>query len=299
MAKPETVEQYYSSRPFIPKPSIDTANGHFNVFRLEERGMEEEAPIVFGRKNYFKICLTTGKSIIHYADKSMEIQNHGLFFANPQVPYNWEPLSEEQTGYSCIFTETFFENYGRLKDYPVFKPGGVPVYELTPIEYQTVAGIFSQLSEEKSSNFEFRDDVLRNLVFQLVHHTLKMRPAANVVVEKSNAANRIAALFTQLLEKQFPIKDSMHTIELRSASDFAQQLAVHVNHLNKSIKQVTDKTTSEIIMDRLLTEAKILLKHSSWTIAEISYALGFEGPTHFSSFFRKHLQLTPTQFRKE
>ena len=297
MTKPETIEDYYANRPFLKKGSLSKEVGHFNVFRIEEQQSDEATPVAYGRKDFFKICLTKGKSRIHYADKSMEIMRHGLLFANPLIPYNWEPLEAKQIGYTCIFTESFFNNYGRLKDYPVFKPGGLPVYELTGEEFKQIGGIFGQMVEEKDSSFEFRDDVLRNLVFQLIHSTLKMKPATNLISEKANAATRITSLFIELLEKQFPVENTMDGVELRSASDFARQLAVHVNHLNKSVKEVTQKTTSEVIMERLLKEAKILLKHSRWTISEIAYSLGFEGPTHFSSFFRKQVQLSPSQFR--
>jgi AraC-like DNA-binding protein len=52
-----------------------------------------------------------------------------------------------------------------------------------------------------------------------------------------------------------------------------------------------------VISERLLQEAKILLKHTDWNISEIAYSLGFEEPTHFNNFFKKNIQLTPRQFR--
>jgi AraC-like DNA-binding protein len=85
---------------------------------------------------------------------------------------------------------------------------------------------------------------------------------------------------------------------LRSASDFAKQLNIHVNHLNRAIKETTDKTTSQIIAERVLLEAKTLLKHSSWNVSEISNALGFTEATHFNNFFKKHSTLSPLKFRK-
>ena len=82
-----------------------------------------------------------------------------------------------------------------------------------------------------------------------------------------------------------------------SASEFASQLNVHVNHLNRAIKETSDKTTSQIIGERIVQEAKILLKHSPWNVSEIGYALGFTETTHFNNFFKKHVQLSPLKFR--
>lgn len=298
MNKIQSLEEFYAERS-LPNPN-DLLSGleHLNVFRIEETNADKSLPVAFNRKDYFKICLTKGKSRIHYAERSFEISKYALLFANPLIPYNWEPLEPEQKGFSCIFSEDFFVNYGSLKEYPVFKPGGYPVYELDSTEVTTISSIFRQMIEELDSNFEYKGDVLRNLVFQLIHSTLKMRPSEMVIREKQNGPSRIASLFIELLEKQFPIEGNDDRVQLRSASDFANQLSVHVNHLNKSIKDVTQRTTTELIMQRLLKEAKIMLKHRNWNISEIAYKLGFESPTHFNSFFRKHASLSPSQFRR-
>jgi AraC-like DNA-binding protein len=269
---------------------------HLNVFRIEEQIADPKLSSTFNRKEYFKICLTKGKSVIHFADRSFEIKEYALLFANPLVPYSWEPLEPEQKGFSCIFSEGFFSNYGELKDYPVFMPGGYPVYELNSSEVGPIASIFRQMIEELDSDFEFKGDVLKNLVFRLILTTLKMRPSESIIQDKQKASSRIATHFIELLDKQFPLADD-DRVQFRSPSDFANQLAVHVNHLNKSVKDITQKTTSELIMDRLFKEAKILLKHSSWNISEIAYKLGFESPTHFYSFFKKHASLSPSKFR--
>lgn len=295
--KPETVEEYYAQRPFIKTSDLNGEEGHFNVFKIETINEDNPETIAYGHKDYFKICVVSGRSNIHYADKSFEIKEHGLLFAHPLIPYNWEPLDKKQNGYTSIFTESFFEDQGNLKKYPFFQPGGYPVYELNEAEFLTLTDIFRQIEKEKNSDFEYKNDVICNLIFQLIHSALKMRPATNVVIEKNNAPGRITALFMNLLESQFPIKNTIDGITLRSASEFASQMAVHVNHLNKSVKEITQKTTSELIAERLLKEAKIMLKHSSWAISEIAYTLGFEDPAHFSTFFRKQLNLSPSQYR--
>ncbi|UZT99199.1 helix-turn-helix transcriptional regulator [Chryseobacterium fluminis] len=298
MIKPETLEDYYAKRPFLKTSDLKKEEGHFNILSISRKNQpEHHHPVSYSRKEYFKICLISGKSQIHYADKSFEIQKHGLLFANPLIPYNWEPIDGLQSGYSCIFTESFFNNFGDIKKYPFFQPGGYPVYELSTSELLYLENIFVQMKHEKDSDFEYKDDVLRNLVFQLIHSALKMRPSENILPEKQNSAARITSLFIDLLESQFPISSASGAITLRSASDFAGQMSVHVNHLNKSVKEAMSRTTSEMISERILKEAKILLKHSSWAISEIAYALGFEGPSHFSTFFRKHLKLSPSQFR--
>jgi AraC-like DNA-binding protein len=104
-------------------------------------------------------------------------------------------------------------------------------------------------------------------------------------------------LFIELLERQFPIESQNQKLALRTAKDYADRLSVHVNHLNKVLKENTGKTTTEIISSRITQEAKILLKQTDWNISEIAYCLGFEQLAHFSNFFRKQTSIAPNLFR--
>lgn len=123
-----------------------------------------------------------------------------------------------------------------------------------------------------------------------------MRPA-ETMTRHSDAASRIAVQFLELLERQFPIEHVDQPLRLRSAQAFADKLSVHVNHLNRSVKHVTGKSTTAHISQRIVTEALALLQHTNWTVAQIAYALGFEYPTYFNNFFKKATGKSPTTFR--
>ena len=73
--------------------------GHFNVFRLEDFASENARPVPFSRRDYYKISLITGRTKINYADKTLYIDQQGLLFSNPQIPYNLERL-DGKTGLS-------------------------------------------------------------------------------------------------------------------------------------------------------------------------------------------------------
>jgi AraC-like DNA-binding protein len=73
---------------------------------------------------------------------------------------------------------------------------------------------------------------------------------------------------------------------------------VHVNHLNRSLKEITGKTTSQLIRERVIREAKALLMHTDWNISEIAWCLGFEELPHFINYFKKDALLTPKAFRQ-
>ena len=297
MRKVETIEEFYK-RKFDGVPeNIRGAIGHFNVFKLDPFVGGNAKPVPYSRRDYFKIMLVDGNYKMNYADQVLEIRDKALVFSNPQIPYSCEHTDRIKSGFFCIFTPTFFHQYGNLNQYSVFHPGGRHVFELTSSQAEQIASVFLRMFDEISSDYVHKYDVLRSLVFELLHFAMKMEPLPQLDKQPPNASQRISNLFLELLERQFPIDETHHSLNLRSASDFAAQLNVHVNHLNRAVKETTDKTTSQIIAERILQESKILLKHSPWTVSEIAYALGFTEPTHFNNFFKKHLQLSPLKFR--
>jgi len=271
--------------------------GHFNVFRIDECACKRNRPTPYSRKDFYKITLLKGKTLIHYADKTVQSDRYALLFSNPMIPYNWEPQDDDQSGFFCIFTEDFFSQYGVLKEYPMFKPGHNKVYILSDEQLVEVEAIYAEMYEEISSDFLFKYDAIRGLVFKLIHLAIKMQPAEAAYYSASNGSTRIASLFSELLERQFPIESTMQSMRLRSPVDFAEQLSVHVNHLNRSLKEITGKTTSQLIAERVSQEARVLLKRTNWNISEIAYSLGFEELPHFINFFKKHFGQTPKAFR--
>ncbi|HLR31526.1 MAG TPA: hypothetical protein VK074_03500, partial [Fodinibius sp.] len=57
---------------------------------------------------------------------------------------------------------------------------------------------------EIAADYEYKYDLLRNYVLELIHHGQKLQPAS-ALHSKHNAAERITSLFVELLERQFPI----------------------------------------------------------------------------------------------
>ena len=297
MIKVERIEVFFQRKfDWIPD-NIRNEIGHFNVFEHEPVELGKTKPLPYKRRDFFKIMLVIGNINMNYADQVIAVKKQALFFSNPQIPYNCENLERIEDGFYCIFNQHFFHQFGDLNQYSVFQPGGNHVFELTDEQVIQITGIYKKMFEEINSDYVHKYDVLRNLVFELLHFGMKIQPAAKSEKQLINASQRISTLFLELLERQFPIDEDHQTFGLRSASDFSNQLNVHVNHLNRAVKETTEKTTSQIIAERILQEAKILLKHSAWTVSEIAYALGFTEVTHFNNFFKKHVQLSPLKFR--
>jgi len=297
MNKVESIEEFYQRKFGSVPERIQKEIGHFNVFKLDPFVGRNAKPVPYKKRDYFKIMLVIGNSKVHYADKVVEVKKQALSFSNPQIPYKWENTETIQGGLFCVFDESFFHQFGNLEQYTIFQPNGTHIFELSDDQVIKVSGFFERMFEEIDSDYIYKYDVLRTLVFELLHFAMKMQPSASIAKQEINASQRISMLFQELLERQFPIDTPQQTLSLRSPSDYANRLNIHVNHLNRALKETTQKTTYQHINERILQEAKILLKHSSWNISEIAYALGFNEATHFSNFFKKHTNLSPSEFR--
>jgi len=147
-------------------------------------------------------------------------------------------------------------------------------------------------------DYHYKAELTRNCIAVIIHEALRIQPPQNGSTQK-NAATRIAHLFMDLLERQFPIDSTADPLRLRTAQDFAENLSVHINYLNRSVKEVTGKPTSAHIAERIAAEAKALLQHTDWSVADIAYSLGFEYPTYFNNYFKRVTGTTPKSFRKQ
>ncbi|MFO7258114.1 MAG: helix-turn-helix domain-containing protein [Bacteroidota bacterium] len=276
--------------------------GHFNVFDTASiyRSGKKKAEMPYNRRTYYKISLIKGRNRVECADKVVNIEDYAILFATPRIPYRYVPLDQNQAGHFCVFTAEFMPKSKtgfELEKLPIFSPQSDFVFQLTLDQYNDIELIYKKMHSEIESDYAYKYDLLRTYALELIHYGQKLKPLQSTN-GSTNASARILSLFIELLERQFPIESPNQTIQLRTASDFANTLKIHVNYLNKVLKETTGKTTTEIIASRINQEAKILLRQTTWNISEIAYSLGFEEVAHFSNFFKKHSKVSPAAFRE-
>lgn len=279
----------------------NTDLGHFNVFDIAKFYYcnNKKTEMSYNRRLYYKISLIKGTNLVEYADKTVLIEKQGILFATPKIPYRYTPQSTEQAGYFCVFTRDFLSKLHTgvlLDDLPIYQPQTDFVFQLNDEQFADIEMIFKKMDAEMSSSYAYKYDLLRNYVLELIHVGQKLKPIQTTRV-LTNAASRISALFIELLERQFPIESDVQKIQLKTPLDFATSLGVHINHLNKVLKETTGRSTTEIINSRLAEEAKILLKQTQWNVSEIAFALGFDEVAHFSNFFKKQTSISPLKYR--
>jgi AraC family transcriptional activator of pobA len=295
MAAREMMAEYYQRYGAGQLPARQ-----FAVYRLEDFVRTETYPHV--RRDFYKIKLMRNvQGILSYADQRVTVQDSALVLVNPLIPHSWERQGGSPTGFACLFTEDFVTQQLKTSSVagsPLFRAGATPVLFPPPETTNKIAGVFEDMLAEMQSDYANKYDLLRSYVHIILHQAQKLAPA-EAPCRPGNSAARLSAAFLELLDGLFPIATPQHALPLRNANEFARHLAVHTNHLNKALKETTGKTTTEHIAEKLVAEAKALLRHSNWSSAEIGYCLGFEHASNFNSFFRRHAGCPPSQYRRQ
>jgi len=282
-------------------PLASPSGGEITVLTMQEAecGMGH-----YDRRDVFKCVLVRqGVNELHYATRSYRIDRPALVFTNRLVPFSWEPVegSVEQEGYICAFTEPFLQSAMRgvsLKESVLYRVDGNPVYYLDEEQQRYLSEVFARMCRDFDSDYAHKDDLLRSQLSLLVHEAARLQPASPYPSVATNAAERVTNLFLSLLDIQFPVTRAYHEPLLKNAQDFADRLAIHVNSLNRSVKEVTGKPTTAHIAERLTSEAKLLLHHTDWSVGDIADRLGFEYATYFHRFFKQHTGTTPLAYRQ-
>jgi AraC family transcriptional activator of pobA len=287
-------------KEFAEIPGLNTKELHLNGFKVHELPASLEMPVSTGRRDFYKFGLVSGDLTIYYGDKLLEITGTVLFFVNPHVVHTVVRRSQSVTGYACLFTEGFIASSERtriLKNSPLFHTGDNPVIQLNTEQAAFMKGLFQKMLAVHQDDYPYKAEMIRSCIEFIIHEALRIQPSQHVP-QFHNAATRITHLFMDMLQRQFPIEHSHEPLKLRAAQDYAAGLSVHVNYLNRSVKEVTGKPTSVHIAERITAEAKALLQHTDWSVADIAYALGFEYPTYFNNYFKRVTGASPTSYRK-
>lgn len=277
--------------------SMKEEKAYFKVWQHRKRLNK----VVFSYANYFIVSLFLERGRLSYADKWIEIMPGTVVFANPALPSAWEPMLNEETGekgFSFMFSNEFIrkEEWGFLLNTPLLDLTLRQTIFLKQEALNNVKMLFQRMMEVSQTDNGMKEEMMHSLLHLIIYEAMHGKEERPYKVQH-NAAQRTVELFLLLLDRQFPINYPHEKLEMRSATDYAQRLSIHVNHLNRVVKQVTGKTTTEIIASRITKEAIRLLHDTQLNIAEVAYTLGFEEQASFSGFLKRRTGKSPKEIR--
>lgn len=244
--------------------------------------------------SFYQLIWFKSKKGKHFVDfKSFDIKKERLFFiAKGQIHY-FEKRKDYQ-GLLLHFNESFLLQSERDIDffinYNLFNHLETPYFQVPLTLMSELNAYIHQLRNEIENTDSFgHESILTNTLKSLLI-TIEREKRKDLQEDKPSYATSLTLLkFRKLLEINYA--------KNWSVSMYAEELNISTKALNNLMKSKAGKTTSAIITNRIILEAKRQLCHSNSFVNEIGYGLGFQDPSYFVKFFKKHVKHTPTDFR--
>lgn len=246
------------------------------------------------RTSFFSILWFQKGNPTHMVDfNPVDIKPNTILFLNKAIVQQFDKKGAFD-GKAILFSENFFckteQDTTFLKSTMLFNDlfwGG----QIRLLESNAVfSGLFDQIEVElKNSRDNFQYDILRNLLHNLLLCSERERQKQDFTEIKKSTDLDYVLHFKDILERQY--KDQ------KQVSGFAYALGMTEKRLNQATSKILGKTPKQIIDERIMLEAKRLLVHTNESIKEIGFELGFEEPTNFIKYFKKHHLTTPVEFR--
>ena len=175
-------------------------------------------------------------------------------------------------------------------EFPYFQQDREHIISLNLAESELIQQSFKNIVAEYDRFSPEKDHILVNLTLILL---LRIREIYRLHVREINKNisrhDQLANQFKRSVEKNF-----MH---LRSVQAYAEKLFVSPSHLSDMVRKSAGRSPLDIIHDTLYLEARVLLRSTEKSIAEISQYLNFEDQSHFSHFVKKRSGMSPLQLR--
>lgn len=253
------------------------------------------------RREFYKILfITKGVGVFTLGVNTYYIDEPTILFIHPNEIISWKNLADESAGHFCLFKKRFMDEHPMLKvvmdKHNLLTDTAKSVIRLPANTVESIDKLFLQMHEEEVVGSALAEDALQAYMQLIMVASAKVdvHPRPDTITDEF----RHVYGFFQLLEKETSGINYSNPIRIRTAKEFADNLAVHPNHLNALLKKHTGQNVSTHIKNRLLEESKVLLLQTDWTLQNIGYSIGFAEQPNFSQFFKKNIGITPAAFRR-
>lgn len=248
------------------------------------------------RTGFYHIIWFQKGNPTHLVDfNPIKIKPQTLLFLNKDIVQRYDNTTKFEAK-AIVFTDNFFckteADTKFLRNNILFND----LFYVSQIQIVKHTKLFADLLQQMADELQnIKDksqaDILKNLLHNFLLHSEREKRKQNFIEIKKDADLDYVMLFKDLLEINYKNQ--------KQVNYYAKEIIITEKRLNQATSKVLGKSPKEIIDDRIMLEAKRILAHTTESVKEICYYLGFEEPTNFIKYFRKHTQTTPVEFREQ
>ncbi|SDQ05135.1 AraC-type DNA-binding protein [Chryseobacterium soldanellicola] len=252
----------------------------------------------FRPENPAFIFIKTGSIKLRQHFSDLELSANMFMVTDPQTVYEMISVSDDfqsrMVSYKREFISALSLRFNRLIGYRYFRQQmnrGVP---FDPAEMEVVwkSVNFLKYILDTETEILYKKEVVEHLfsVFCYQMAGIISKEDSHAVNQMSRQEEIVFIFLTDLAENH----QKQRTVEF-----YAERQSITTRHLSSVVKSITGKSASQIISAIVINEAKVLLNSSNKPVSEISNMLGFSDQYSFSHFFKKHLEVSPSQYRHQ
>lgn len=246
---------------------------------------------------YEVIWFQEGKGMHTVDFRDYPVEAGSLFFLAPGQVHHFEE-GERFRGVILRFCPDFLRDEQADEDlfinYSLFHTFGTAPYCVLRSEegVRVLSALVEQMQQELQHTAVFGHlDLLRALMKMfLIHARRHGERRGQVELDTVKPSHRLFVRFRRLVETEY---EALHTVR-----DYAQRLNVSAKTLTNSVGECAGQTPLAFINDRVLLAAKRLLRFTDLMVKEIAYRLGYDDPSYFVKFFKRHTGYLPSEFRE-
>lgn len=247
------------------------------------------------RHSYYTALIVKEGQGSHVIDfNNYKLQNNQVHFISPgQVHQLIE--KKQPKGYVLSFsteflienniTFSFISNLNLFNDY-----NQNPPLEIDAGQFNKLLDYCNDILTWNQSSLKFKEQAIGSLLKLLL---IECNNFCNISFDHSQnieTGNTIYKNFKNLVDKNHA--------QWHATSDYANELFITPDHLNRVVKSLIGKTAKELIQSRISIAAKRMLYFSDLSSKEIGYELGFSEPANFSAFFKNCTGKSPSEFKR-
>lgn len=272
------------------KPTVSGFYDSFHIERIENYAKHLKLPILPHRRSVnFFLFVTKGLAVRSKGLTKYEIKSNSFFCLSADQITSLDYVSEEIEGFYCHFKSEIFQDLYQKTDFetefPFFQLTNEPLIEIENSER------FILLLQILETEYRKSQTVRWELIPKYLHILFSELKLTSSILPNNtfSAASQLTQRYKNAL--------SRNIYDLKTVIEFADLLSISPNHLNKCVKQTVGKSAHELLEEMRILEAKVLLKQTDMSIAEIAFKIGKFEPSDFTRFFKSKTNFTPKQYR--